>query len=366
MADSITGSGAIHFLLLGVSPAPIGGYKVVYEYANVLASRGLSVTIWHSAAYLAEGKGRGRWLALAKAWAYRVINRVQPGPATVSWFPLSDQVQSSITTGLPEPRLKPGDVVIATAIETTPHAARIARDAGARSVALIQHFEEWAASPEYITQAWAQVDARVVIAPWLADKCAAVGLDSVLIPNSIDTARFPLGPSLDERPQRVLSLLSPHSYKRPDVVIGALAEVGRRRPDVELVTFGQSRRLKELPGDIAYVRTPSHEQLCELYQSSRVYLCGSDAEGWHLPPAEATLSGAAVVSTDIGGVRVSMADDAIYARPGDVQGLAAAVLLALDEPAAATQRINRCRERLLARTYQSNTDELLAVLFPSA
>ena len=42
--------GAVHFFLLGVSDSPVGGYKVVYEYANALVDLGIETHVWHSTA----------------------------------------------------------------------------------------------------------------------------------------------------------------------------------------------------------------------------------------------------------------------------------------------------------------------------
>lgn len=148
--------------------------------------------------------------------------------------------------------------------------------------------------------------------------------------------------------------------------MAALTELIDSREGVEAVTFGQAVRPKQLDSRVSYVQDPSHGTLTELYRSARVYMCGSDAEGWHLPPAEATLSGAAVVSTDIGGVRASMGDDALYAPPGDPHALAQQVMVALDDPAAAQTRVDRARERLAETTYEGNASRLREVLFPVA
>jgi glycosyltransferase involved in cell wall biosynthesis len=283
---------------------------------------------------------------------------------SVDWFEFDDRVEVRNSVTKPRPMLRIGDVVVTTAVQTIPWGARVAHACGVRCVALIQHFEEWAAAPDDIFGAWAAADARVVIAPWLAERCASVGLDSVLIPNAIDSDRFPPGPPVAQRAPGVLSLLAPHAYKRPDVVIAALTEAARLVPGLRLTAFGQARRPAELPENVDYVQDPSHDQLVHLYQSHPVYLCGSDAEGWHLPPAEASLCGAAVVSTDIGGVRVSMADDAWYAPAGDWRGLAEQVAAVLGDSAEASERVARTQARLRARTYQANAAELAAVLFP--
>lgn len=353
----------VHVLLPGVSRTPIGGYKVAYEYANALVAQGISVTVWHSNAVFAFRDGKKHFRSVVGSiglwwWSGRRRFRREG----VKWFSFDPRVSVRSKGSFPHPQLSAGDAVLATAVQTAPLAARLTEGTGARSAVLIQHYETWADSPAAIAAGWAAVDERIVIAPWLGDKVAEAGLTSHLIPNALIADDFPIGPALEGRKRMVLSLLAPHGYKRPDVVIGVLSEVARRSPGTSVVTFGQSPSRPTMPEHIEYVSDPSAETLRKLYQSSQVYFCGSDAEGWHLPPAEATLSGAAVVSTDIGGVRASMGNDALYAPPGDVDALATEVLKALDDTRASSARLQRARDRLLQTTYASNASVLAEIL----
>ncbi|WCD92543.1 glycosyltransferase family 4 protein [Microbacterium sp. nov. GSS16] len=357
-------SPAVHILLLAPSKTPIGGYKVAYEYANALVDLGIAVTVWHSEAFSVAYGSRRRTPRAVKsllAWWLRG-HRADWGKNGVTWFDLDPRVTVRATGWFPRIGLASGDAVIATAVQTMSFAGRLADRRHARSAALIQHYETWAAAPEAIASAWSAVDERIVIAPWLAEKCAELGLDSHLVPNALVAESFPPGPSLDQRPRRVLSLLAPHRYKRPDVVIATLSRVLERDPAAELYTFGQSLDRPDMPASIRYVADPSPTRLSHLYRTCRVYLCGSDEEGWHLPPAEATLSGASVVSTDIGGVRASMNDDALYAPRGDADGLAEQILVALDNTEDSQQRVERARTRILGTTYAGNAQEIRRIL----
>lgn len=353
----------VHFLLPAPAPTPIGGYKVVYEYANALVAAGTAAEIWHAPFFNAFSGGQLVWSRAALFGAGVVRRRLSsPAQPLVDWFDLDERVRQHLTATPPQPRLSPDDVVIATAVETTEYAARLARRAGALSLALIQHHETWAASPEVIRRAWKTVDERVVIAPWLQELCAEAGLSSVLLPNALDVESFPAGPGLSERRPMVLSLLSPHGYKRPDVVAGSLNRISER-PGTRVVAFGiDSAPPVALSPGVEYIADPPPEMLRRLYRDAVVYLCGSDAEGWHLPPAEATLSGAAVVSTDIGGVRASMGEDALYAPAGDAGALATLAERVLADLDAAQERVDRASARLRAVTYADNTRRLLEIV----
>ncbi|MEI3844106.1 MULTISPECIES: glycosyltransferase [unclassified Microbacterium] len=354
----------VHIVLLAIAWTPVGGYKVAYEYANALVAQGVPVTVWHSESLHAFQGGRRRLWAAVRGWLawWLLDHRGQWARGGVSWFPVDPRVRLRATSWFPRIPARVGDVILATAAQTAPFAARVAARSRARTAVLIQHHETWAETPDHIAAGWAAMDERIVIAPWLADLCAGRGLTTHLLPNALVPEAFPLGPALDQRSAQVVSLLSPHGYKRADVVIGVLEEVLRRRPDVIVETFGQSPERPAMAERIRYTPDPSPERLRALYQGSQVYLCGSDEEGWHLPPAEATLCGAAVVSTDIGGVRASMADDALYAQRGDVAALADRVVEALSDLAAAQRRVDAARARLLEVTYEANARRLREIL----
>ncbi|MFL1999794.1 glycosyltransferase family 4 protein [Microbacterium sp. A1-JK] len=353
----------VHFLLPAPALTPIGGYKVVYEYADALVRQGVGVTVWHSSFFNAFENGRFS-LYRAGILAAGLWRRRLTGHATTSipWYRLDPRVRVKVTAARPRPKLGRRSVVVATAVQTTGHVADVARRAGATSLAFIQHFETWAAPEDVIRRAWARADERIVIAPWLAELCSRAGLSSVLLTNALDVDSFPTGAPLAQRRPMVMSLLSPHGYKRPDVVAHALGAVRARRPDARVVAFGiDPVPPRPLAPGVEYVSDPSPETLRELYRSASVYLCGSDAEGWHLPPAEATLSGAAVVSTDIGGVRASMGDEALYGPPGDAEALASLAERVLENPDAAQVRVDTAAARLRSVTYAENTRTLLAV-----
>ncbi|RKT36345.1 glycosyltransferase involved in cell wall biosynthesis [Microbacterium sp. AG1240] len=353
----------VHFLLPAPALTPIGGYKVVYEYADALVSRGVDVTVWHSSIFNAFESGRfSRYRAAILAaglWRRRLTGRAT---TSIPWYRLDPRVRVKVTSARPRPKLGRRSVVVATAVQTTDHVAEVARRAGATSLALIQHFETWAAPEDVIRRAWARVDERIVIAPWLAELCSQAGLSSVLLTNALDVDSFPTGAPLAQRRPMVMSLLSPHGYKRPDVVAHALGAVRAGRPDARVVAFGiDPVPPRPLAPGVEYVCDPSPEVLRELYRSASVYLCGSDAEGWHLPPAEATLSGAAVVSTDIGGVRASMGDEALYGPPGDGEALASLAERVLENPDAAQLRVDTAAARIRSVTYGENTRALLDI-----
>lgn len=356
----------IVILLPGLSDKAAGGYKVVYSYANHLVSAQHDVTIVH-ALHLRRGGTRKRSARaqLLRGWAeakelpsllrYHVRGR----DARPTWFHLDGRVKVLNTAYLSTRGVPPADVVVATAVNTARVAAMACIRQGATGVYFIQSYEDWMADRAYVDATWRLPLTRVVIAHWLVERGHELGVETVLVSNGIDADEFPPGPATAHRAYDAVALASDIPAKRTDVLIRVLERVYEHRPDVRVAAFGTCARPRGLPPFVDYVRSPSKEVLAQLYRSAKVYLCTSDAEGWHLPPAEAMSSGAAVVTTDIGGVMTYAQGVAATASAGDAEALAAKVVELLDDPvrcqalaSSGLERIRRYDQASAARRFE--------------
>lgn len=338
----------VHFILPGFAPRPIGGYKVVYTYANFLADQmGIDVIIHQSGIHWKE-RGRGTLLeSIAASWSFRRMAGAAGG--RIPWFRVSPSVRIRNTIFADRLRLRPGDVVVATAVVTAPYVARKARSRrGIAGVYFIQHYEGWQVSDRFVDSTWRLPLHRIVIGPWLAGIGDALGVETALVPNAIDPVEFPRGRPISQRKRRVVGLYGENEAKRPDLLMEVFGRLHKADPTIELEAFGVVEPSPRLPTFVRYHRNPDRAELASLYRDARVYLCTSDAEGWGLPPAEATLSGAAVVSTRNGGVEGYAADFALFADAGDAVSLAQHVLALLNDDKDAQKRVERGRAQLLA------------------
>ena len=135
----------INFLLPQFPPEPIGGFKVVYEYANALCGRGHEVRVVHSAwgnvsrPVSLSNAPRHYFKRAAGLWAARRL-----AGARVGWFDLDPGVEQIIVPELGERCIPDGDAVIATAWTTAEWTAALSARKG-RKFYLIQHYEIGAA-----------------------------------------------------------------------------------------------------------------------------------------------------------------------------------------------------------------------------
>jgi glycosyltransferase involved in cell wall biosynthesis len=328
--------GRVTIVLPGFSKYPVGGYKVAYIYANYLARQGYEVRLVH-ALLLWGAKRRDRDFRRpigSFISALRPFGR--PG-----WIELDSSVRCYTLPYLMPRLVQKTDFIVATEVQTARLVDQVARDQGIPGSYFIQHYEDWSASPEFIDETWKLPLRKIVIAPWLQDHMHSLGQEAVLVPNGIDPEEFPAGPPLAERENDVCAMISDVPWKRADLVVRVLNSQVEQPNNRKAVAFGTGDRPESLSHRVQYVKNPSKDQIRAMYQSSKIYLCASDGEGWHLPPAEAMSCGCAVVSTDIGGVRAYAENAALFSPVGEASGLQANVERLLNDPSLAQSLATR-------------------------
>lgn len=287
----------ITFILPGSSRFPVGGYKVVYEYANHLTDRGHTVTVVHPA-LLDETV---QWLEKRYHQARYVLWGATGRFGPTSWFQVRPGVKLSWVPSLREVNIPDADVVIATGWPTAEYVARYLPDKGAKFY-LLQHYETWWGPEARVKATWQLPLHKIVIARWLRKIAADLGEAATYIPNGLNFQAFGCDvPIMQRRRPHVVMLYHNYEWKGSQDGLRTLELVRQAIPGLTATLFGVSHQPHKLPAWATYVRNPQQAKLRQLYNNATVFLAPSWAEGWPLPPAEAMISGAALVCTDIGG-----------------------------------------------------------------
>lgn len=311
----------IVFVLPGRSPAPVGGFKVVYEYANQLADRGHRVSVVHP--WSCERPAS--WLERLRA--RRWISRLRRDRGEVApWFELDERVELPLVAWPGPAELPVADATVATAWQTAGPVASATGGSG-RGFYLIQHFESWDEA-DTVRATWRLPLHKIVIAHWLQEMAVEMGEGerTTWVPNGLDFEHFGVDVPPPQRETRVGALISP--YKGAGDVVAALESARERVPGLSAATYGVRPRMDGLPDWVEYVRLPSPEALRALYNSCSIFLQASRSEGWGLPATEAMVCGCALVTYENGGSREYAIDrrTALVVRDGGPEGLADAVV----------------------------------------
>ena len=350
----------ITFLLPGLSRRPIGGFRVVYEYANHLAGRGHEVTVVHPRRLPNYPPSPGHdlygWLRRKGAWLRDYLL-----PAKIGWQPIDGRVKMVF---VPEPsaRYFPDvDAIFATSWATAECITQFPASKGEKFY-LIQHYETWDGPKERVDATWRAPLHKVVISRWLYELGGSLGGgDMACIPNGFRLTRYRVLSPISARPKRVAMLLSHHKWKGSDDGLRALSVVKERHQDLQAALFGVSKPPPGVPSWAKYYRNPSQEFLIrDIYNGSGVFVCPSWTEGFPLPPAEAMACGCALVSTSCGGISeyAEHSVTALLSPPRDPEALAANLLRVLADDDLRIRLALEGHKRIQAFTWERSTNLL--------
>jgi glycosyltransferase involved in cell wall biosynthesis len=294
----------ITFLLPLPGTNPVGGFKVVYEYANYLAKQGHRVSIVHPAIFRIDLPLFRLPLKTALRTVRDYVRKKFNGEfKPASWFAVLPAVRLLWVWSLAARNVPDGDVVIATAWETAEWAQTYPESKG-KKFYLIQHLETWSGPEERVFDTWKAPLEKIVIASWLQEIAEGFGQTAHLIHNGLDFERFSLtNPQASRDPHRLLMMFHTVDWKGSADGLAAFEIARKQEPELQLTLFSVVPPPETLPAGVEYFHNPPQKVLRDLYNNASIFVLPSWAEGFPLPPAEALQCGAAIVVTDIGGTK---------------------------------------------------------------
>jgi len=305
----------VTFVLPDYSLSPVGGFRIVYTYANALAKMGHEVTLIFP--------NLARHNALSWVVRVQVLRRVLP-----PWYDIEQRVSCRFRWA-PTPRDIPdGDAVIATGVQTADFVADLPQNKGVKFY-LVQHLEDWIVSADTVRGTWRLPIDKLAISKWLYDEIMDADPAGRVryLPNPFDLRTFYVTVAPESRDAyHVAMMWSLEEFKRAPDGLAALKRAHVEIPELRATFFGTVRAPAGLPRWIKYVHSPHGNALRELYNQNSIFLHTSSSEGFGLPPGEAMACGSAVVATRNRGVLEYLHEDnAVLVDVGDVDGLAAGI-----------------------------------------
>jgi glycosyltransferase involved in cell wall biosynthesis len=288
----------ITFLLPAVATAPVGGYKVVFEYANRLVADGYSVNIVFTASYFFLEQSL---FLKSKSIARYIFFSLTRGYQPYHWFDLNRRVKLHWVKTLNEYHTPKSDIYIATAAQTAIYLNDYKKVNDKNKFYLVQGYESWIGEERFLSTLRLSLN-KITISTHLYKAIANQGQSADLIYNGFDFSYFKKSVNYDMKNKFKVSMLY-HSnpLKGCDDGIMALKIVKKKFPQLKACFFGTPKRPLNLPVWIEYFQTPNKEIHNDIYNESAIFIGPSHSEGFCLTPPEAMQCGCAVVCTDIGG-----------------------------------------------------------------
>ena len=297
----------IAFFLPGRDSHPVGGYKVVYEYANRFAEAGYDVAIIYplcQADYINEPWSAFTRLKRYIGFYYRRLRGIHNLNSTAAWFTLNSRIKKVLVFGFTDffVRKLNGTKVVATALRTAYELAAVKSIPEANKYYFIQDFEAWGVSDEVVYESYRLPLKKITIAPWLQERVKRAGQDAVLVPNGFDFEYFKLTTPIEHRcPTEVAMLYHKDDRKRCVDSMAALEIVRKQIPNLHVIMFGTPEKPDNLPKWYTYYQCPDKKTHNEIYNNAAIFVAASKIEGLGLTVGESMICGCAVACTDNGG-----------------------------------------------------------------
>lgn len=313
----------IKFVLPPNYNQPVGGYKVVFQYANWLSKRNHDVHIYFMNSDEVFGKKQLRRMK-------RFLLRQSGITDKITWFDFESNVKLHFNINHKDVENIDKGVIIATFWKTASTVLK-AKTASKNKYYLIQGFETFATSETNIVNTWHLPLQKIVVSKWLKQKAENLGEVAVLVPNFINSSEF-YRKDIKIMNPTVSMLWHENPTKGSKLGLAALKIVKENNPNLRAIFFGKGDKPAGLPKWVTYYRGANVEELRDkIYGMSSIYLMTSEYEGWGLTAMEAMAVGTPVVSTENGGIRNFADDDSALLIPiNDVSAMANALCMLLN------------------------------------
>ena len=344
----------IAIVLPAPATKPVGGYKIMYEYAKYLnLNYGYDIDIYYDIS------------SHLPITFLRKVKRYLTTKYTdfFDWFDFSNaHINHDISYNLNIKALKKYDLIFAT---SAPVAKKIGLARLNKPVFyFIQHYEGWSLSEKELVNTYKYKNFHnIVISTWLEkiliDNNAKV---LKLLPNPIDHDKFYMETAPNVRdPLSISMMYHPVKWKGSQEGIAALELTKNIIPAFKATLFSVYPKPEDLPEWIEYIYQPSQEKLRNIYNENALFLSPSIKEGYGLPPAEAMACGATVITTDSGGVTTFCKNDetaVVVSSPPDPKEISAEIIrLMKDEKLRISLAFNG-NKYIKNFTWENNIKEL--------
>jgi len=286
----------INIILPALPKKPVGGFKVLFEYANKMVDDSNDVRIYYPKRLRPE--------RIRKELFYKYLFIVSKSIKfnhryAAKWFDLNKKIKEEFIYTLEEKYIRDSDVTIATSWETAEWIGNYTQNKG-KKLYIIQDFETWSGSEQRIKATWKLPLQKIVIAKWLEKMVNDIGEECTIIRNGLDFDSYGIDVNIENRnPSKIIMLYHKLEWKGSKIGIEALKIVKKTIPNLEVLLFSTTKRKKSIPSWVNYCEKPKN--LRELYNESSIFISPSLSEGWGLPRAEAMQCGCATIITNVNG-----------------------------------------------------------------
>lgn len=302
----------ICFLLPGKIDKPVGGHKIIYEYANRLSADGYEVSVINNIFIPSKLNAALEFLRYIHGILRMIFRWCCQKNTCQKWFHLNADIQEKTIWSFSKRWMPQSDIYIATAAVIAHYLEEYDIEEN-NKVYFIQGYENWNLTEDELKKTYHINCKKIVVSKWLGDILKREGVDFSIVPNGFDFTEYHCDISITNKNKHTISMLfHKHFSKNCDMGFRALDIVKRQIPELHVNLFGVYEAPPNLPDWYSYYKSPDNSIHNRINNESAIYIAPSSIEGWGLTVGEAMMCGQAVACTDTKGY-LEMAVDGVNA-----------------------------------------------------
>jgi L-malate glycosyltransferase len=287
----------INFILTSLYKS--GGMKVIFKYGEELKNSGNDVFFYRRLLPYNFMRGKSFLLDVFKLYIRKIKNFSKKGGAPNDFYHYSFRIKSvPLINSL---FVRKADVVIATEWVTAYSVFHLPENRG-KKYYFIQGYEDWRSNTALVDKSYTLPLNRIAVSGYLQNFIKEkFNSDSQVVLNGVEEKEFRCSYYVSSKEIITITFVySSHESKNSQAALNVCDKIHQKYPDVEFISFSYDK--VKLPPYIKFFHLPDQRSIADIYEKTDIFLFTSFSEGFGLPPAEAMISGCAVVTTTVGAV----------------------------------------------------------------
>ena len=288
----------ICILLPGRLDRPVGGHKIVYQYANHLAEAGYSVIIANSIFEPSKERFFIELMRRGHALVRFCLRAIKRDNSCRKWFTLKKGIKEVCIWSYSHHFIPTANIYIATDATTSPFLLQYPVRKEFKFY-FIQGYENWRLNDEQLLATYHYPLNKIVISHWISDLLIQHGESCTIVPNGYDPTEYYMTIPIGQKERNHVSMLYHEDpIKNSAMGFKALDLVKESIPELKVSIFGVYPKPPHLPSFCTYYQAPALDIHRQINNVASIYIGTSDNEGWGLTIMEAMACGQAVACTD--------------------------------------------------------------------
>ena len=287
----------INFILTGLYKS--GGMKVIFKYGEELSNSGHDVVFYRRLLPYNFMRGKSSLFNVLQLYFRKIKNFIKNDETPSDFYKYSFRIKS--VPLISSIFVRKADVVIATEWVTAYSVSHLPKNRG-RKFYFIQGYENWKSNTALVNKSYTLPLNRIVVSGYLQNFIKEkFNSDSQVVLNGLEEKEFKCSNYVLSKEKIIITFIySSHEAKNSQAALYVFDKIHQKYPDVTFICFGYDK--VNLPPYIKYFHSTDQRSIADIYKKTDIFLFTSFSEGFGLPPAEAMISGCAVITTPVGAV----------------------------------------------------------------